>query len=117
MKKNIIYDKKVININSQDSILEECKSTDEKYESNIYFNSNEEIIYLGSCKTDKTLGIFEWMEYNEQYLALFSKSINDDVVKISKLFNINAKEFIDGDEQSLYNTYFKGRKGKIRRKK
>lgn len=117
MFEKYIYDKQLIKINAVTSIMIESKSTKNSHNSNIYANINNNTIHIGYCNTNKSLSIFEWMEYNDRFIALFYKNLKDNCVKITKLFDINMKEFVAGDEISLYNTYFKKKNSKIKRKK
>lgn len=116
MSDNYIYDKQLIRVDDEKNILLESKSTENNYDSKIYFCLNDQSLYIGHCVTDKTIGIIEWIEYDDQYLVLFSKSVKDNKVKIAKLYDINNKEFINGDEEFLINVYYR-RKNKIKSKK
>ena len=118
--------KKVFNIETSEIILDENSKIllseewrDGYYNlANVTYQTNDDTIYIGCFRLNKTLPEKEWLEYNSKYIAILKNTYGyprieryvrkrdyiycdegEDYVylgdRIIKLFDINSKQFVD----------------------
>ena len=103
------YGKEIISINESGSIIIETKS-EEGYEwKEVSFKTNgEEEIGIGSYSTYNYSSSREWMEYNDNVIALlaiytYGYEASDTYVQV--IFDIQSKQLIKGSQEELVKIY------------
>jgi len=110
------YGKVLLKVNDFCSIITETKGEDGYVWNEVTFKSesDEKEIYIGSYFSYNYTNSNEWMEYNENYIALLKIpkiGYQNLDMQITKLFDINKKEVIQDSQENLldvYNSEFKG---------
>ena len=102
------YGKEEISINENESMVIETKGEDGYKWKEVTYKSTQDEIFVGSYFTYNYSSSREWMEYNENYIALlavytFGYEISD--TKVKKIFDINNKQLIDGSKEELLEIY------------
>lgn len=99
---------KNIDINDSESIIVETKS-EEVYEwQEVSYRNSEEITFIGTYYTYDGGITREWMEHNENFIALISKQIIGDrmnQIKVKAMFDIKNKQLIEGNQEELISLY------------
>ena len=103
------YGKEKISINESSSIIIETKS-EEGYEwKEVFFKTNgEEEIGIGSYYTYNYSSSREWMQYNDNVIALlaiytYGYEVSDTYVQV--IFDIKSKQLIKGSQEELVKIY------------
>lgn len=106
--------KNEIAVNDEDSIIVEGKSEDGYFWNEVTFKSGEEKFYIGSYYTYNYSSSHEWMEYNSDFIVLmviYTYEYEVSEAQVNKLFDIKSKQFMNGTQDELiesYNNSFKG---------
>ena len=104
------YGKQEIKINESDSIILETKS-EEVYEwKEVTFKTKEQKkeIYIGTYYTRTYPDEREWMEYNDNFIAILAGHKHGHIisdVRVMELFDINSRKLIKESQEEMREIY------------